>query len=921
MTNSIADSLDGALGRFGLESFRPGQREVIEAIVSGENCMCIMPTGGGKSLCFQLPSLIRNGLTIVVSPLIALMKDQVDRLGQLGIPAALINSTLSAGEQQTTLQDVAAGKYQMVYVAPERLRNTRFQEAIRATPVQLLAIDEAHCISQWGHDFRPDYARIGKFREWLGGVQTVALTATATPRVRDDIVEVLGLEKPKQFMSGFARPNLHFGVVTCQNDREKDEQLESFLAGTQGSGIIYSATRKRCDALVEMISKKLKISVGAYHAGLMQDQRRVIQERFMTGKLRVIVATNAFGMGIDKSDLRFVVHYNMPGSLEAYYQEAGRAGRDGKLSQCVMLYSYQDRYIQEFFIDNNYPSRQTIESVYEFMSAREEDPIELTLEEIRDALGLSISPEAIGNSLQVLARSRVLKRLEMGSGLAVIRIDSQLPTLVDMLPREAKVRRNVMRLLERAVGDRRGENVSVHPKWLLEQAGMGRDTLLRALREISKLKGVDYCPPFRGRAVHFTRHGVPFRDLEIDFAKLDKLKEAEMERVNHVVRYAQSPLCRQTTILKYFGDPSADDCTRCDRCGGRPGWPKFPASQEGDSSSPVASGKIAAPVGAASKAAATQPTAASPSQMRALEAILDAIERIHGRLGKHLIAQYLCGSQNAKVQKLNLHRLSSFGLLKSFRQSDAVSLLDALLAAGVLSQQEVNRNRPTVCVSPQLADSQLRKEVLSKVSLPQNLAAKLRSLGLGGPEPTAGRPPHGKQSPAQPSAPSGAASAAVAPGQAGSGRPASAAAPAKAAPSGERETGYASSNRADVSSTSSSEGLFDKEPHPLLAEQPESKSRNDTEQPSSGNSAGESSDSGVADWYWTLKLFSAGYVWEDVLRSRQMTDPQLCESLMTALKSGSPVRRAWISGRGSELSLGQQRLIREIQRRNAAGIQ
>ncbi len=373
--------LDAALVHFGLSAFRPGQREVISAIVAGNDCMCVMPTGGGKSLCYQLPAVIRPGLTIVVSPLIALMKDQVDALGKKGIPAALINSTLSLAEQNERLQDVASGKYKLVYVAPERLRSTRFLEAIRATPIQLLAVDEAHCISQWGHDFRPDYARLGRFREWLGDVQTVALTATATPRVRDDIVQVLRLQRPKQFMSGFARPNLNFGVKTFKSDREKDEQIERFLKHEKGAGIIYAATRKGCDALVEMIQSNLKISVGAYHAGMLPDQRRAIQERFMRNELRIIVATNAFGMGIDKPDLRFVIHYNIPGSLEAYYQEAGRAGRDGQESQCLLMYAMRDRHIQEFFIDNNYPDRPVIEAVYNFLREQTVDPIELTHEQ------------------------------------------------------------------------------------------------------------------------------------------------------------------------------------------------------------------------------------------------------------------------------------------------------------------------------------------------------------------------------------------------------------------------------------------------------------------------------------------------------------------------------------------------------------
>ncbi|HBE72109.1 MAG TPA: helicase, partial [Planctomycetaceae bacterium] len=739
----LPSTLDEALQRFGLNAFRPGQREVIESIVRGDDSLCVMPTGGGKSLCYQLPAIVRPGLTIVVSPLIALMKDQVDRLRQLGIPAALINSTLSHGEQEERLQDVASGKYNLVYVAPERLRNSRFLEAIRATPIQLLAIDEAHCISQWGHDFRPDYTRIGKFREWLGGIQTVALTATATPRVREDIVSVLGLERPKQFMSGFARPNLHFGVVACQSDREKDEELKRFLARQNGAGIIYSATRKRCDALVAMIRKETNLSVGVYHAGLMPQDRKAVQERFMRGELQIIVATNAFGMGIDKSDLRYVIHYNMPGSLEAYYQEAGRAGRDGLPSQCVLLYTYQDRYIQEFFIENNYPTRQTIASVYEFLCSREEDPIELTLEEIRDHLGLSVSPEAIGSAIQVLARTEVLRRMEMGGGMALVRIDGNLPSLVDLLPKEAKIRRQVLRMLERVVGDRRGEEVSVHPRWMLQQSGLQRDTLNRALREIGKLEQVDYIPPFRGRAIHFRRHGVPFSELSIDYAGLQKRKEAEMDRLNHVVQYAQSPLCRQSTILKYFGDPSPENCMRCDRCGRQPGWPKFAVDETaGTSEAANQTGAASGLKTSADKQAGDarqadgqdgEQSAKEVAPTAALAQVLDAIERIHGRLGKILIAQYLCGSQNAKVQKLNLHRLSGFGLLKHCKQAEAAQLLDAMLAAGVLRQQEVNRNRPTVSVAPQLTDATLRRETLANVNLTPLLVAKLRHLTPGAP--------------------------------------------------------------------------------------------------------------------------------------------------------------------------------------------
>jgi ATP-dependent DNA helicase RecQ len=417
------------LPRFRLNEFRSGQQDVVDAIADGHDVMCVMPTGGGKSLCYQLPSLARNGTTIVVSPLIALMKDQVDTLQSLGIRAELINSSLTASQQSDVMREVAAGTLDLVYVAPERLRNGRFLEAVSSAKISLLAVDEAHCVSEWGHDFRPDYSRLGQFRErYLGGVQTIALTATATPTVRKDIIDLLGLKKPKVFVTGFARTNLSFSVGHAKTDREKDQQLTDYLLKEEGAGIIYAATRKRCEELAEWLPEKIRRPIGVYHAGLEPAQRREVQEQFMSGKLSAIVATNAFGMGIDKSDLRYVIHYNMPGSLEAYYQEAGRAGRDGKNSDCKLLFAYSDRYVQEFFIDNRYPSKETIRKVYEYLLSRPEDPIELTLDQIRQAIDLKEGSESVGTAETLLARAGVLKRLDSNSNQAIVRIDSAAPT-------------------------------------------------------------------------------------------------------------------------------------------------------------------------------------------------------------------------------------------------------------------------------------------------------------------------------------------------------------------------------------------------------------------------------------------------------------------------------------------------------------
>src|SRR5262245_13710418 len=500
-SDTLVEPLERHLQRFQLTAFRPGQRDAVEAVLSGRDCLCIMPTGGGKSLCYQLPAVAREGLTLVVSPLIALMKDQVDGLTRLGIAATYINSSLTPAEAFQRIDQMAAGRYDLVYIAPERLRSSLFLEKLRLAKLQLLAVDEAHCISQWGHDFRPDYARLGRFRERLGYPQTIALTATATPDVRADVARQLRLREPQTFITGFARPNLSFEVQPVLSEIDHERSLTAFLQTTPGAGIIYCATRKRCEELAPIAAETSGRRADLYHAGLEPDVRRRVQDDFRSGKTPIIVATNAFGMGIDKPDLRFVVHYNIPGTLEAYYQEAGRAGRDGQPSRCVLLYAQRDRRIQEFFIESAYPQPQIVEEVYDFLRAIYADPIELTLDEIRERLNLNIRSEGVAACEKLLAGVGALERLDSRQNMAAVRIDSDLPSLVDLLPREAKTQRRVLQAVEREVGGRRFERVYFPPRKIMQQAQIDQAAFTRALKELSKLQAFDYVPPFRGREI------------------------------------------------------------------------------------------------------------------------------------------------------------------------------------------------------------------------------------------------------------------------------------------------------------------------------------------------------------------------------------------------------------------------------------
>ncbi|MFN2452066.1 MAG: RecQ family ATP-dependent DNA helicase [Candidatus Dormibacteria bacterium] len=386
---------------FGHAGFRPGQRAVVEAVAAGRDTMVVMPTGGGKSLCYQLPAVVDGRSTLVVSPLIALMKDQVDALIQRGIPAAALHSNLDADTQREVVGAWRQGRLRLLYVAPERLTRPDFLAMLAQAPASRLVVDEAHCISEWGHDFRRDYLRIGEVVERLDGVQLVACTATATPEVRDDIIARLGLRDPELVVHGFDRPNLHLSVERCRNEVAKLERLEALLDPGDGRAIVYAGTRVRAAALATRLAALHPTML--YHGDLDADTRRGAQERFASGEVRVAVTTSAFGMGVDVADVRQVIHVALPGSLEEYYQQAGRAGRDGKPARCVLLHAPADRRLQEFFIECANPEAATILGVHRSMLRLGRDPGAWRLVADREPVVATL-PDAAGDAARELLR-------------------------------------------------------------------------------------------------------------------------------------------------------------------------------------------------------------------------------------------------------------------------------------------------------------------------------------------------------------------------------------------------------------------------------------------------------------------------------------------------------------------------------------
>jgi ATP-dependent DNA helicase RecQ len=445
------------LERFGHESLRPGQADVIADVFAGRPVIAVMPTGAGKSLCYQLPAIVlgeRGGVTLVVSPLIALMKDQVDVLRSRNVSAVALTSAAGTEEQREILDGIRSGAFTLIFVAPERFRSPRFVEALQATAsrIALVAIDEAHCISEWGHDFRPDYRRLGQVIADLKPPRLAAFTATATPEVRVDIAVQLGMVDARLHVRGFDRPNLHYVVQKSGGAADKSEQLAELVRMRDGGvALVYAATRKNAETYAAAL-KKAGMRARVYHAGLEDTVREKAQDVFMAGELDVIVATNAFGMGVDKSNIRLVVHADIPRSPEAYYQEAGRGGRDGKPTKCVLLFNHGDIRLQEFLIDASYPSAELLRGLWKLLHDKpafgkltaHEDDLEAKL---KPHLPGSPTGAAIGAALRILERHGMLSRDDERVAATRPAPGQFMPLDVASITRRAELERKKLRIM------------------------------------------------------------------------------------------------------------------------------------------------------------------------------------------------------------------------------------------------------------------------------------------------------------------------------------------------------------------------------------------------------------------------------------------------------------------------------------------
>ena len=558
---------------WGYDSFRSGQDEAVQSVLDGKDTVVLFPTGGGKSLCYQVPATVFKGLTLVISPLVALMQDQVQQLNDRGISAAFINSTLSSWEVEQRLVNARNGMYKLLYCAPERLKTTLWEAELPKLNIDLVAIDEAHCISEWGHDFRPSYREIRDSLELLDeSTAWMALTATATPEVRKDIIENLEFNKPKVVSKGFDRPNLNWWVVSAEKKREKLLAAVK-KASVKGPGLIYCGTRRNCEELADLIGTKLNIPTKAYHAGVEQLKRKKIQEQWISGDLPLVTATNAFGMGIDKADCRYVIHYQMPYSLESYYQEAGRAGRDGRESFPILLYKPSDAAIAEKRLKDSYPEKEHLQKVYDALCDTFNLAVNTGMDEAEEVSVKALKKRAnlpyniVKSSLKVLNQLGVIQLIDYVTPQIGVHFIAAEDYVRDKIRNTKNKQKSIfLDTLYRQFGPESFQEIKyLEVDYLKRKLNETENAILKGLQvlhandQLLNYEALGEMPLVR--LIEERQRSLPFGRKE-----LEKHRNTLLKKLDYMKRFIHTDICREVFIRQYFGEENVKECGHCDNC-------------------------------------------------------------------------------------------------------------------------------------------------------------------------------------------------------------------------------------------------------------------------------------------------------------------------------------------------------------------